>query len=97
MPCLKTNRLNSFEIEFLSKFLPYRTYDPSTKLYHNEHTTGFVLKGRPMVGANLKDQTDLAEFFRKREYLTEGTSLQFLLVANPKCERLLSWWANSKP
>lgn len=91
-----TNSANVFEIEFLSKFLPYKTFDPKTKLFHNENTTGFVLRGRPMVGAHLKDQENLAEFFRRREWLKEGTSLQFLLVANPKCDRLLNWWANSR-
>ena len=88
--------MNVFDIEFLSTFLPYRTFDPHTKLFHNDATSGFVLRGRPMVGAHLKDQENLAEFFRRNEYLKEGTSIQFLLVANPKCEHILDWWASSR-
>ena len=91
-----SQKSNVFEVEFFSQFLPYKTFDPKTRLYHNEQTSGFILKGRPMVGANLKDQNDLADFFRKLDYLKEGTSLQFLLVANPKCESILNWWGSHR-
>lgn len=87
---------NIFQVETLSQFIPYGTFDPDTKLFHNDGTTGFVLRGRPMVGAHLKDQENLAEFFRRHEYLLEGTSMQFLLVANPKCERIFEWWCHHR-
>jgi len=82
----------SFGAENFSKFLPYRSFDPDTRLFHNEETSGFVLRARPMVGAHLSDQENLSEFFRRREFLKEGTSMQFLLWANPKCEPIFEWW-----
>ena len=38
-------------LDMLSSFLPYRVYEPSTRLYLNARSTGFVLNVAPRGGA----------------------------------------------
>ena len=39
-------------LDMLSSFLPYRVYEPATRLYLNARTKGFVLTVAPMAGAD---------------------------------------------
>ena len=87
-PWLKIPRLHTL--------LPYEGYDPVSKLFFNRDATGFVLEGDPLVGASLKDQNQMADFFRQEHHLTEGTSLQFLLWASPRIRPFFDHWLHYK-
>ncbi|MEI8321209.1 MAG: TraC family protein [Alphaproteobacteria bacterium] len=80
--------------ERFHNLLPYESYDEETGLFYNKGATGFVLKGLPMVGASLHDQGQLAEFFRQKEHLPEGSSLQVLFVSSPRVGHLLDNWVD---
>jgi conjugal transfer ATP-binding protein TraC len=84
------------KIPRLRTLLPYEGYDPETKLFFNKGTTGFVLIGDPLVGASLKDQGQMADFFRQDHHLVEGTSLQFLLWASPRIRPFFNHWLHYK-
>jgi conjugal transfer ATP-binding protein TraC len=84
------------KIPRLRTLLPYEGYDPETKLFFNKGATGFVLCGDPLVGASLKDQGQMADFFRQENNLPEGTSLQFLLWASPRIRPFFNHWLHYK-
>ena len=84
------------QIPRLRTLLPYEGYDPETKLFYNRDATGFVLQADPLVGASLKDQGQMADFFRQDHHLREGTSLQFLLWASPQLEPFFDHWLAHK-
>jgi conjugal transfer ATP-binding protein TraC len=48
------------------------------------------------VGASLKDQGQMADFFRQEHHLPEGTSLQFLLWASPHILPFFHTWLRYK-
>lgn len=83
-PWLKIPRLHTL--------LPYESYDPKSKLFFNKGSTGFVLLGMPLVGASLKDQGQIADFFRQDQNLPEGCSMQFMLFASPRIDPYLNYW-----
>jgi len=76
--------------------LPYEAYEESSGLFYNKGATGFVLRVHPLVGASLKDQGELAEFFRQNDLLPEGSSLQVLFVASPRVGPLLDYWTHAR-
>ncbi|MGI4851420.1 MAG: type IV secretion system protein TraC [Janthinobacterium lividum] len=80
------------KIPRLRTLLPYEGYDPESKLFFNRNATGFVLQADPLVGASLKDQGQMADFFRQEYHLTEGTSLQFMLWASPQIDPFFEHW-----
>lgn len=92
----ETSKLKGFPIHHLYKLLPYDSYDKTSGLFYNYNATGFILRGQPLVGASLEDQGQLAEFFRQKDYLPEGCSLQFLLVGSPRIGPLLDYWAGAR-
>jgi conjugal transfer ATP-binding protein TraC len=87
---------NWVSIPRLHHILPYESYDPQSQLFYNEGSTGFVLGGNPIVGANLEDQEQMAHFFRQQGNLNEGTSLQFLLFASPCIGPHLDYWKEAR-
>lgn len=89
-------RLNVFDAGSISDLLPYESYDEATQLFYNAASTGFVLKGSPLVGVNLADQNQLADFLRQKDYLPEGSALQVLMFASPYLSPVLEWWKSSK-
>ena len=84
------------KIPRLHTLLPYEGYDPDTKLFLNQGSTGFVLRADPLVGASLKDQGQIADFFRQEHHLPEGTSLQFLLIASSRIGPFFDHWRSYK-
>ncbi|MDC0345027.1 TraC family protein, partial [Alphaproteobacteria bacterium] len=54
--------------------------------------TGFVLECEPLAGGSLEIQDQLAEFFRTKENLPEGSSLQFLLISSPRVGEKIDAW-----
>lgn len=82
--------------ERLHHLFPYESYDPTTQLFYNQDSTGFVLIGNPIVGASLDDQQQINQFFRQEQNLPEGASLQFLLIASPCIGPYLSYWQQAR-
>lgn len=80
------------QMNAFSTLLPYRSYDESSQLFYNVGSTGFVLKGCPVAGANLQDQEILSSLFQNKEMFIPGVSLQVLLVASSLIGPHLSWW-----
>ncbi len=66
----------------IESLLPYRSYDPQTHLFHNENSTGFVIETYPMVGCTEDMQREISGLFKHT--LKEGSSLQFMLYADPR-------------
>ena len=38
-------------LDMLSDWLPYRVYDPASRLYFNARSKGFILSVTPLIGA----------------------------------------------
>jgi conjugal transfer ATP-binding protein TraC len=84
------------QIPRLHQLLPYEIYDPTSQLFYNQGSTGFVLLASPIVGASLSDQHQMAGFFRQESNLPEGASLQFLLFASPCIGPHLNYWHQAR-
>ena len=78
------------------EIFPYVSYDEDTNLFLNKDSTGFVLKGSPLAGGSYEVQDQLAEFFRQKEHLPEGCSIQVLLIASSRIGEALEWWKNHR-
>src|SRR5208337_2595166 len=72
----------------LSKFLPYVSYDPETRLYHNtDETVGFLFECMPLCFAGSKTMDDFMGLFRLG--LPKGSVLQFILHADKDIKFIL--------
>ena len=71
----------------LSDYLPYKYFDPSTDVFINERTLGFILEITPLVGANENIVKSLDEFFRTK--LTRQIPLQITLLASKEVRNIL--------
>lgn len=77
-------------LDMLSSFLPYRVYEPATKLYLNARSTGFILAVAPLVGADERTADLLGQFFS--EGLPAGACVQIVHWASPRIGRTLAPW-----
>ena len=66
-------------LDMLSDWLPYRVYDPHSRLYFNARSKGFVLSVTPLIGADERTGEILGQFFS--EGLPAGACLQVLHLA----------------
>ncbi len=78
--------------EKLFKHLPYLSYDKDYQLFLNRGSTGFVLLATPLAGSSLQLQDKIEGFFKKKNHLPLGCSMQFLLVASPRIKDKLDYW-----
>jgi conjugal transfer ATP-binding protein TraC len=78
----------------LHHLLPYRSYDPPTQLFYNESSVGFVLECAPLVGCSEEMQREMSGLFQLT--LPEGSSLQFLLWADPRIDPWLRRWEGAR-
>ena len=69
-------------LDLLSDWLPYRVYDPASRLYFNARSKGFVLEVTPLIGADERTGEILGQFFS--EGLPQGACLQVLNFASPR-------------
>lgn len=69
---------------------PYEHYDPKHQLFFNMDSIGFVLETPPLVGASEEMQKEVSGLFQ--HLLPEGSSLQFMLFADPNIEPCLNNW-----
>ena len=76
--------------DMLSDWLPYRVYDPASRLYFNARSKGFVLSVTPLIGADERTGEILGQFFS--EGLPPGACLQVLHLASPRIGRIVGPW-----
>jgi conjugal transfer ATP-binding protein TraC len=74
--------------------LPYQGYDAAKGLFYNEGSLGFVLETSPLIGCTEAMQRELSGLFQHT--LPEGSSLQFLLWADPRIGGVLQNWGNAR-
>ena len=77
-------------LDMLSDWLPYRVYDPASRLYLNARSKGFVLGVTPLIGADERTGEILGAFFS--EGLPAGSCLQILHLASPRIGRIVAPW-----
>ena len=77
-------------LDMLSDWLPYRVYDPASRLYINARSKGFVLSVTPLIGADERTGEILGSFFS--EGLPAGACLQVLHLASPRISRIVAPW-----
>lgn len=77
-------------LDMLSDWLPYRVYDPASRLYLNARSKGFVLAVTPLIGADERTGEILGQFFS--EGLPAGSCLQVLHLASPRISRIVAPW-----
>ncbi|OYZ12565.1 MAG: type-IV secretion system protein TraC [Novosphingobium sp. 28-62-57] len=77
-------------LDMLSDWLPYRVFDPQSRLYFNARSKGFVLSVTPLIGADERTGEILGQFFS--EGLPAGACLQVLHLASPRISRIVGPW-----
>ncbi|MEO0031629.1 MAG: type secretion system protein TraC [Pseudomonadota bacterium] len=77
-------------LDMLSDWLPWRVWDPETRLYLNTRSKGFVLGVTPLIGADERTGEILGAFFS--EGLPPGACLQVLHLASPRISRIMAPW-----
>jgi conjugal transfer ATP-binding protein TraC len=77
-------------LDMLSSFLPYRVYEPQTRLYLNARSTGFILNVAPLVGADERVGDLLGQFLS--EGLPAGACVQIVHWASPRISRSIAPW-----
>jgi conjugal transfer ATP-binding protein TraC len=74
--------------------LPYGSYDRATGFFYNTSSTGFILEFPPLVGATAETEKELSLLFQHT--LPEGSSIQFILWADPKIDLFLAAFETSR-
>ena len=77
-------------LDMLADWLPYRVYDPRSRLFVNARSKGFVLEVTPLIGADERTGEILGAFFS--EGLPAGACLQIVHHASPRIERIVAPW-----
>jgi conjugal transfer ATP-binding protein TraC len=77
-------------LDMLSSFLPYRVFEPTTRLYLNARSTGFVLNVAPLVGADERTGELIGQFFS--EGLPSGACVQIVHWTSPRISRNIAPW-----
>ena len=84
------HRRPALTLDMLSDYLPYRVFDPASRLYINASSRGFVLGVAPLIGADERTGEILGSFFS--EGLPAGACLQVLHLASPRISRIVAPW-----
>ncbi|WP_066559976.1 type IV secretion system protein TraC [Croceicoccus bisphenolivorans] len=77
-------------LDMLSDWLPYRVFDPASRLYINARSKGFVLAVTPLISADERTGEILGAWFS--EGLPEGACVQILHYASPRISRIVAPW-----
>jgi conjugal transfer ATP-binding protein TraC len=83
-----------FKTYSLSRIFPYESYSTTHGLYINRNTVGFVFEGNPIIGCDSTIHSQLAGLFQY--VLPEGSSIQFLLMADPYVGQILDDWVHPR-
>jgi len=76
-----------FDHHFLSRLLPYETFDTETSLFINKKSIGFILETTPLLGSSEEVENILASVVT--DILPANVDMQFLLWASPKIAPML--------
>lgn len=89
------NLINQYFKQFpISALLPYQGYDLATQLFYNDGSVGFIFETSPLVGCTEEMQREISGLFQHT--LPEGSSIQFLLWADPRIGNLLQNWQGAR-
>lgn len=77
-------------VDLLCNFLPWRAYDPVSRIFINRASAGFVVELLPLVGADDRVGDILAQFLQ--EGPPRGASIQFLSWGSPRISRMIRSW-----
>ena len=89
---LKDTINNLLATESLANYLPYIAEDSG--IFINKNSSGFVLQGVPILGADDAMEQKLHAMFKNE--LPLGSSIQFMLIASPKVGEILTTWEKSR-
>ena len=78
----------------LTDLLPYECYDPTSDLFFNKKSIGFVLELQPLTTANAQIADALTVILA--EELPQEGCLQLLLHASPKIGNILESWLKAR-
>ena len=88
-------RMNEMLQQFgIYELLPYRAFSPGEELFYNDGSVGFVFETSPLVGCSEKMQREISGLFQHT--LPEGSSLQFILWADPRIGGILEAWKGAR-
>lgn len=94
------NRINRkninplFDHHFISRLLPYESFDHETSLFINKKSIGFILETTPLLGSSEEVENILTSVIT--DILPSGVDLQFLLWASPKIAPVLDAFARAR-
>lgn len=77
-------------VPMLADWLPYRSFDPATSIFHNASSREIALELSPMVGADVRSADILAQCLS--EGVPDGASVQIVNFASSKVGTKLSDW-----
>lgn len=77
-------------VPMLSDWLPYRSYDPETRLFINTTSMGFILELAPMVGADERTGDILTQFLS--DGLPSGCEVQVIHWQSPATGVRIADW-----
>lgn len=77
-------------VPMLSDWLPYRSYDPETRLFINTASMGFILELAPMVGADERTGDILTQFLS--DGLPAGCEVQIIHWQSPAAGVRIADW-----
>lgn len=78
----------------LSEILPYVSFDPTTQLFINQNSLGFIIETLPLVGCGEEVSRQLTGLFQHS--LPLSSNLQCLLIASPRVEYWIGAWENER-
>ena len=90
----KADPFHHFSLDPLAHELPYETYDEENGIFLNTHSAGFVIETLPLVGMDEGISSMVSTLVQ--DYVKEGASIQFLLLADHRIEPFLKSWSRSK-
>jgi len=77
-------------VPMLADSLPFRAFDPKTKIFHNRRSKSFVLELSPLIGADERVGDILQTIFA--DVLLPGTFFQIHNYASPKVSDKIDRW-----
>ncbi len=77
-------------LDMLSTFLPYRSYDARDGIFLNSRSNGFAIEIPPFVGSDERTGEVLAQFFQ--EAMPQGADVQVLSWSSPRIARNIGAW-----
>lgn len=90
----KVNITSTFDQHFISKLLPYESYQPETSLFINKKSAGFILETTPLIGSSEEIENILSSIIT--DILPAHADMQFLLIASPKVGNALDAFERSR-